>query len=358
MIPPSRPLSALAPHLPWVELATLPTPLRAQNLDRAEILIKDDGASGSLYGGNKVRKLEFLLGDALARGAARVATVGAVGSNHALATATWARALGIATDVIHFPQPPTAHVAENLAAIASQGARLYPCASRLTLPLALLGAQLSARLPSRRTAWIPGGGTSPLGAMGYVNAWLELVEQLDATGLAMPSTVYVAAGTGGTLAGLIAGAAIAGRPVRIVGVRVVDRLVCNARVVARLVDQIAESLPSTPRTLLRKGRAQVEWMVRHDQFGAGYGVSTPAALEAVTAARRDLGLYAETTYTAKTLAALRSDLRDGESGDRPLYWHTLNDRPLAALTASDFDPAALHRRYRRYFEAHALPGHS
>jgi 1-aminocyclopropane-1-carboxylate deaminase/D-cysteine desulfhydrase-like pyridoxal-dependent ACC family enzyme len=325
-----RPLLDLAPAIPWVELALLPTPLSYVGTlpSSAPLLLKNDGECAPFYGGNKVRKLEFLLADALDKGYTRVATIGAVGSNHALATATWAKKLGMSCEVLHFDQQPTEHVRQTLGAISSQGAVLHPIGGQRDVPaaLALWKARFRARIGDERTYFVAGGGSSNVGSLGYVNAGLEFALQIVNSPLPAPSTIRVAAGTSGTLAGLILGLALARlTAITVIGVRVTDAVVSNRIAVRRL-------LYSTSRLLEQHGvripAALPDWRLDHAQFAPGYGVPTPASEKAVAVARELLGLHLENTYTGRAFASLLGDATTGPH----LYWHTLNQRPLDALT--------------------------
>lgn len=324
-----RPLLDLSSTLPWVQLADLPSPVsQAGTLPTAQsLLVKNDGDCGVCYGGNKVRKLEFLLADALAKGYSRVATIGAVGSNHALATATWARRLGMSCEVLHFDQQPTEHVRHTLRAIVSQGAVLHPIGGVREVPVALAvwRTRFRARTGEARTYFIAGGGSSAVGTLGYVNAGLEFALQMVNANLSAPSTLRVAAGTSGTMAGLILGLAMA-RWTRttVIGVRVTDAVVSNRIAVRRLI--------SSTRRLLEEHGVRVPaalpvWRLDHAQFAPGYGIPNPASEDAVRIGRTLLGLNFENTYTGRTFASL---LRDTSPGPH-LYWHTLNQRPLDAL---------------------------
>ncbi len=324
-----RPLLDIAPTLPWVQLADLPSPISHAGVlpSRHTLLVKNDGDCGHLYGGNKLRKLEFLFADALSKGFSRVATIGAVGSNHALATATWARKLGMSCEVLHFDQQPTEHVRQTLRAIASQGAVLHPIGSVREVPaaLAVWKTRFRARSGEDRTYFIAGGGSSAVGTLGYVNAGLEFALQMVNSDLPAPSTIRVAAGTSGTLAGLVLGLALARwTTTTIIGVRVTDAVVSNRIAVRRLIS-------GTKRLLNQHGvgvpTALPAWRLDHSQFEPGYGIPTPASEEAVAMGRTLLDLQLENTYTGRTFASL---LRDTSPGPH-LYWHTLNQRPLEAL---------------------------
>ena len=223
-----------AATLPLAGIAQLPTPVEefaGHAVERVgELAIKRDDLTSAAYGGNKVRKLDFLLGDALAKGAKSVLTFGAYGSNHALATAVHARALGLEPHVVLSPQAVGPFAAATLRAHAGLGTVIHPVDGWDGVPE---GARVSAALTERdgiEPLDIPMGGTNALGAIGYVNAAVEVVDQLrelnadiDAVDLSdylRPDVIYVAAGTLGTAIGLAVGLAAVGAHTRIVAVRV------------------------------------------------------------------------------------------------------------------------------------------
>ncbi|MEO6954981.1 MAG: pyridoxal-phosphate dependent enzyme [Polyangia bacterium] len=283
---------AVAPKL---SLGTFPTPierLRGLVSDRIELWVKREDLSGAAYGGNKVRKLEYLLCDALALGRKRVVTIGGWGSNHALATAIYARQLGLACELLLFPQPRDATVETRLARMRETGADVRELASYVALVVPLLAARLDAD-----TYYVAAGGSSVLGSLGWVDAAHEIASQLE------PDLVYLALGSCGTVAGLLAGYREVAHAPTIVGVRVVDRPFSGYGPARRLEDAIVSwrdtaHLPPT------------ELLVVHDQIGRGYGYATEASIAAVEAGRR-CGLALETTYTGKALAALMADAASG-----------------------------------------------
>lgn len=332
----SDPLAALFPvlaaRLPRIQLAALPTPLiRAAPLAAAlgigELRVKRDDATSPLYGGNKVRKLEHLLADALARGCDAVVTFGAVGSNHALATSIHARRLGLACYAVLVDQPPGPQVARTLRHHLRIGTRLVHAASyhdsrrRLEAILAAHGPQ--------RVYVIPWGGSSWLGAAGYVGAALELAAQLREEGEAAPDFIYVAAGTFGTLAGLMLGLRFAGLRSRAVAVRVVPGGMGSAERFAALYAETGQQLHRLdPQVPLLPGPAP-ELELRAEFLGAGYAAVTSAAMEAVRMAGDLAGLRLETTYTGKAFAALIADARCGRlTGRRVLFWNTYSSAHL------------------------------
>jgi len=337
-------LSGRLPHLP---LGRFPT--RVHRLDgvlpaSVELWLKRDDESGAPYGGNKVRKLEFLLGEARARGRRRLVTVGGYGSHHVLATALYGAACGFSVDAVLFPQPVTDRVRENLLALAATGARLFPASSYAGVPLKVVRSRLG-----RGAHWIAPGGSSPVGTLGWVSAGFELAAQVRAGALPAPDVVYAALGSCGTVAGLWLGLRMARLATRVVGVRVVDRLVAHRRAAIKLAAR-------TERLIARFAEppplAEVALDVDHRFFGPGYGHSTDEAEQAIAAAAPAVRL--DPTYTGKAFAALLADARAGLlDGKRALFVDTYNSVDLSALIARSPGPPSLPPLLRRLFDATA-----
>jgi D-cysteine desulfhydrase len=208
-------------------------------------------------------------------------------------------------------------------------------------------------------AWISSGGSSPIGSLGYVSAGLELLEQVARNELPRPDVIYVSLGSCGTAAGLLVG--LAGAPslprfapdVRVVGVRVVDRLVSNERLTRKLAAQTAALLAARGAQWFNH-LSLPPFAVEHRFFGGAYGRSTPAADDAVARAAA-VGLALEPTYTGKALAALLADAADGLlDGRRVLFIDTYSSVDLAPLLADGPGLAALPRALRRHFAADAI----
>jgi D-cysteine desulfhydrase len=289
-----------------------------------DLWIKRDDQSGVLYGGNKVRKLELLLGDALARGRDRVLTFGAYGSHHCLATATYARSLGLDVRLALTPQPLTEHVLDDLILSHATGASLT------RVPRLLSFADPVWRRQSLPGEVIPLGGSSVLGTVGYVEAALELAEQIAAGELPKPDRIFVAAGTCGTVAGLALGLELAGLDCTVVAVRVVPSATTNLFRIRRLREGAACLLHAAGVSTATP-RATVRVELDPKELGPGYGVETPAARAAMQRFRAH-GIELETTYTGKTAAALLR--RAGARGDRVLYWNTFSSVDLSARLAA------------------------
>lgn len=331
-----RPLSAL--ELPGkVPLGTFPTP--AHRLDalctpQTAVYVKRDDRSGELYGGNKVRKLEPLLFDARARGKTRLLTVGAAGSHHVLATATYGRAAGFEVAAVLVPQPGSPHVVNNLR--ASLGRGLEPICARGSHEVPL---QVLAHM-TPQTAFVSLGGSSVLGTLGYVHAAFELRAQIEAGELPEPDVIVTALGSGGTVAGLAVGLEVAGLGARIVAVAVSSPVFVLEALMARLVRRTARRVGASPARALARVRVEGGFL------GEGYGYAT-AEGDRATARAAELGLTLDPTYTAKAFAAALAEVARLEAASEPrvlLYWHTLSSAPMAPLLATA--PAELEGELR------------
>jgi D-cysteine desulfhydrase len=332
-------MPGLLPGLHWQPLGVRVTPVERHEIAGRPVLVKRDDSTAEPYGGNKVRKLEFLLAEALAGGAGRVVTAGAFGSHHALATSVYGRLAGLRVTCVLFPQPLTDHVLEVLRLIAAQGAELRFTRRMEGVPFALRRARWWHR--SERACIIPPGGSNPVGSLGYVEAGLELAAQIDAGKSPEPSRIHVAAGTLGTAAGLALGLSLAGRPLPIHAVRITSPLVTNQRALRALVRGTLALLRPAGARLPSCDEVVACVTLRHDQVGDGYGRDTAAA-NAAGAAFAAAGMRLDGTYTAKAAAALLAD----EPADPPaLFWHTLSSRePRTA--GPPLDPAAIPQPFR------------
>jgi len=346
-------------ELPYVSIAELPTPLDDVGVDDGPLaasrpaadpdfqlpalLVKRDDLTSAVYGGNKVRKLEFLLGDAIARGAKSVMTFGAYGSNHALATAVHGSALGLDVHVVLSPQAPTSNGRDSVLSHAGIGTSLHVIDDYAQAGRFAVG--LRARLRERdgvEPYVIPAGGSSPVGAVGYVNAAVELAEQVDSAvksahergqtepasrDVTGPDVIYVAAGTLGTAVGLAIGLAATGSPTRVEAVRVTPEEMANADVARELAEHTIALLKTADPTFPRLTFEDLAIRLRDDQYGDGYAMPTQGAQEALRLAEH-AGLHLETTYTAKALSAFVADSRAGLLRDEHvLFWDTYSSAP-------------------------------
>lgn len=312
--------------LPRVELTTLPTPLDEVELAGLPAFrVKRDDLTSTLYGGNKVRKLEFLLGQALAEKRPSVLTFGAYGSNHALATAVHARALGLEPHAVLSPQAPGPFAAATLRAHAALGTVIHLVDGWDGRREAVVAKRALTERDGTEPLVIPMGGTNATGAIGYVNAAFEVMEQGPA-----PDVVYVPGGTLGTAVGLAIGFAAASPKTRVIAIRVTPDTVASEAIATSLTADTVALLRSLDPGFPALSRADFELELRHDWFEPGYGVVTTETTDAVELLA-GAGVKLETTYTGKAFAAMAADSAAGLlDGANLLFLDTYSSMPLPA----------------------------
>ncbi|HEV7991737.1 MAG TPA: pyridoxal-phosphate dependent enzyme [Gemmatimonadaceae bacterium] len=309
----------LAQTLPHVDLGVTQTAIDAWLHDDATINVKRDDRSTPTLGGNKARALELLLagvqpGDTLL-------TVGSTGSTHALAVAHFGARLGATTRVITWPQEE-----HDISRATAARLRALASVTAASSPVAAMARAALLRLTSR-VRWIPAGGSSPLGTLGHAAAALELTDW-DTTGGYAFDTIVVPLGTGGTAAGLLVGLALAGLPIRVLGVRVVPRVVANrgrvlrlARRTARLFGKLAGVAP--PQI------DETRFTIDGEHYGGAYARELDAARELAAFVKSGGGPVLDGTYSAKALAAALSHARRAPA-EHVLFWLTFDGRWLSA----------------------------
>ena len=358
----------LGEKLPHIHLGEFPTPVHrlkrlGAQLSLEHLYVKRDDLSGKLYGGNKPRKLEFILGDAIRSGVKEVMTFGGAGSNHSLATAIYSRQAGLRSISLLIPQPNARYVCDNLLMSHHCGAELHSCGaeseSMINKPLVYLSAMyhlLRCRLRNGRFPYVvPPGGSSLPGITGFVNAAFELRRQIADGETPQPHCIYVACGTMGTTAGLLLGLRAAKLDTRVVSVRVTAERFVNTRAMIRLIGRANSFLhsldPSFP--VFQFSAADID--IRHDCFGQRYALFTEEAMEAVSLMRECEDIKLDGTYTGKAMVAL---IRDSQNrilrGRSVLFWNTLNSRGHAEAVES-LDYRELPRCFHRYFREDPQP---
>ena len=299
-----------------VALAALPTPLeRAPRLSDelgVEVWLKRDDIGSLGLAGNKVRKLEFTFGEALAQGKKAVVTLGAPQSNHARTTAAAAARLGLRAVLVMRGNDPGDRPTGNLLLDELFGAEVRYAGTDDWAELAEFMEGIARELDAYS---MPAGGSSPVGALGFAAAYDELLAQLDDAGLE-PQRVYHASTSGGTHAGLMLGHALAGRGPRPLGFDV-GQIVPDARgLVTWLANEAGALLGADPR--LTEDDAQLDL----SQLGDGYGAFTDAGLEAIRLVARTEGVVLDPVYSGKGMAGLIADARAGRVEGPVVFWHT------------------------------------
>lgn len=317
------------PHLP---LATLPTPIHDAIRFRdalggrercPRILIKRDDLTSLGLGGNKARKLEYLVADARAQGATTLITTGAVQSNHARMTAAAACVAGMRCVLVLTTTKAQPAVAGNLLLDKMYGADIRLVAS--IDPMFAVGndepvvAEVvdQERAAGRVPYVIPVGGSSGVGVFGYISGTAELVEQLAAAAIA-PTRLYYASGSRGTQAGLTLGAKLCAAPYEVYGVAVSGGEPEKIERAKRVANEAAERLQLPERLDLADLKTDQNFI------GEGYGIPTPAALEAIALLARTEAIVLDPCYTSKAMAALVAHVRarDLSPDETVVFLHT------------------------------------
>lgn len=344
----------LRENIAWKCLGNFPTPVRkleelGKEVKYENIWIKEDDKSSEYYGGNKVRKLEFILADVLQKKKKTIMTYGGIGTNHGLATVIHGNRLGLNTLLLLVDQPLTSHVQENLLLLQHFGAQLC-CAKNAA------GAALKSiwhYLSKRNVYYLSPGGSSPLGSLGFVAAAFELRKQIDAGEIPEPKYIFVALGSKGTMAGLLAGGRLAGLNSTIIGVRVSYHWITNEKATANLANKIIGLLRRYDKEVSSVKFSHRDVQIMHDFYGGEYGLPTSEGREALEILRRSENIKLDLTYTAKAFAALFDFIRTHKELDNApiLFWNTLSSTDLGSITKDAHDYRKLPRAFHKFFEA-------
>ncbi|MBT4356866.1 MAG: D-cysteine desulfhydrase [Proteobacteria bacterium] len=313
-------------RFPRVHLAHLPTPLeRMDRLSEAlggpEIWIKRDDCTGLSTGGNKTRKLEFLMAEAQAEGADLVMTQGATQSNHARQTAAFAARLGMNCHILL--EDRTGYKDENY---NHNGNVLLDVLHGATYETRNAGLDMNAemelvaenfRKQGKKVYTIPGGGSNTTGALGYANCALELVGQANDRGLVIDHIVH-ATGSTGTQAGLVTGLKALNANIPVMGISVRAAKAVQEENVFKLASATADVL-GCPGIVSAQDIA-----ANSDYVGEGYGLPTEAGIEAIRMFAKLEGLLLDPVYSSKGAAGLIDLIRKGhyKKGERVVFLHT------------------------------------
>ena len=299
-----------------LHFAHLPTPIEAlprltAALQGPQLIVKRDDQTGLAFGGNKTRKLEYLLAEAQARGARTLITAGAVQSNHCRQTAAAAAKFGLDCILVLFGEPPSPPDGNHFLFHLLGAELVFTERDDVQAKLAEVFEQTQTE--GRQPYLIPYGGSNPTGASGYVNAMLELAEQG-----CQPDWIVFPSSSGGTQAGMLVGAKQSGYTGKILGISVDEPAEVLQPRVADLATQTAaylgEPFQFTPEDVL----------VNDAYTGAGYAILGEPEIEAVQLFAREEALLLDPVYTGRAAAGLIDLIRQGyfPKGDTVLFWHT------------------------------------
>jgi D-cysteine desulfhydrase len=309
--------------LPRYPLAQLPTPIQSlpaltRALGGPALLIKRDDQTGLAFGGNKTRKLEFLVGQALAQGADTLVTAGAAQSNHCRQTAAAAAKAGLKCELLLNGKQPGLP-AGNLLLNELLGATAH-WIERPQRPAKLRELPEQLRAQGRKPYVIPVGGSNGVGATGYVLAMLELAEQLRASGRRVDHIVF-GSSSGGTQAGMVLGARLTGFAGQLHGLSI-DKSEPEHEAYEDEVAQIANECAAYIGSDVRVTRGDIK--VIYGYMGEGYGIVGDLEREAIRLMARCEGILLDPVYAGRAFGALVDLIRKGvfKRGETVLFWHT------------------------------------
>ena len=324
-------------RFPRIHLAHLPTPL--ERLDRLtkelggpEVWIKRDDCTGLSTGGNKTRKLEFLMAEARAQGADLVMTQGATQSNHARQTAAFAAKLGMDCHLLLEDRTrytdPNYHNNGNVFLDNLHGATNEKREPGLDMNAEMEAVADRFRAQGRIVYTIPGGGSNPTGALGYVNCALELIAQANERGLVIDHILH-ATGSCGTQAGLVVGLKAMNSRIPLLGIGVRAARAAQEENVFRLARATAHKL-GCPDVVNPE-----DVVANCDYIGEGYGLPAADTLEAISMFAQLESILLDPVYSGKGAAGLIDLIRQGrfKKGERVVFLHTGGSAALFAYTA-------------------------
>lgn len=347
---------SLREKISWIALGFFPTPVhRLEEMGCSNLWIKRDDLDSKVYGGNKVRKLEFVLADAVERKKRRVITMGGIGTNHGLATAIYCHRLGLACTLLLFYQPVTKYVKQNMLLFHRYNAEMVYTKGMLRTGL---NFYLPQKIRHPRSYFLYAGGSSPIGTLGFVNAVFELKKQIEDGLMPVPKYIFCPLGSNGTMAGLALGCLLAG----------LDSTVIGVRVAASYLGPLQLTTPGTVKSLMEKTYNLLKAnskeipdikictpQVLNEYFGQGYGYPTKEGLHALRVLKDREDIPLDPTYTSKAFAAVIDFINDRRDATDPiLYWHTYNSVDLSSETRS-IDYHDLPGEFHQFFEGEEIP---
>jgi len=341
--------------VPYVSIAELPSPIQQSKTISNEfnigcLFIKRDDLTGLEYGSNKVRKLEFILADALRKKSKRVVTFGFAGSNHTLATAIYAKKLKLKMSAMLLPQYDNGTVRDNLLASLANNANLYHFKNIVSIYIGTFRHFFISFLKEGRLPYsIPPGGSSPYGVIAYINAALELREQIESGELPEPDSIYIPFGSMGSAAGLSIGLEIAGLKSQIKAIRVVDEKYANYRKLIELITATVKEISKTVPDFKGKISAGKNVTIIDEFIGEGYAYPTDKGKYADITMQKHCGIKLSSTYSSKAFAALINDAEAGKLvNKRVLFWNTFNNKDLSPWIDSISPCEALVQTQNKY----------
>ncbi len=354
--------------VPWIPILThLPTKIdRLTELEKkftlkgGEICIKCDDKNHHTYGGNKLRKFEFIFGKVLKKKKKGVVTIGGIGTNHGLACAIVCHQLNpsLKCSLYLFHQPLTWHVQRSLILFNHFGAKLHLGKGDIGTFAKFLLFKL---LRPRYFLMFPGGSPlfgigSPLGTIGFINAVVELKIQIDQGVVPEPDVIFIPGGSTGTAAGLIAGCKLLGLKTKVHVVAVYTTLTANPSAIMKNANKALKYLRKRDKSIPNIEVLEDDFEFISGYLGSGYGIKTIRGQNAIDKVMELEGYHKdfklETTYTGKAIAAMFNYLEKEENKSKKvLFWNTYNSNDLDKFVKeTNFDYKKLPKKFHKFYE--------
>jgi D-cysteine desulfhydrase len=356
--------------VPWVSILTgIPsnvdrlTELESYlKLNDGEIYIKRDDKDHKIYGGNKLRKFEFIFGEALKKKKKGIITLGGIGTNHGTACAIVAKELDLKCELFLSLQPISWHVQRSLLLYHYFGAKLH---FTKMFELGVLKSLLFRIFHPKYYLMSIGGSPifgigTPLGTIGFINAIFELKNQIDEGILPEPDIIFVAAGSTGTSAGLTAGCKLLGLKTKVYPINVSRDIVVNPKNLIRIANKSIKYLRKRDKSIPDVQVNEGDFNMIKGYLGSNYGVKTVKGQKAVDLVYelegKKLGFKLETTYTGKAMAAMFDFFeKEDNKSKKVLFWNTYNSNDLDKyLREIEFDYERLPKKFHKYYEQQAF----
>jgi D-cysteine desulfhydrase len=336
-------------------LGVYPTPIVKVNelndvLGIENLYIKRDDLSSDIYGGNKVRKLEFIFGDIKKRKKKTVITFGLSGSNHVLATIIYSKYLGMNCVGMLLPQPNSRYVRKTLLADVYHDGEIHENGNRFFLAFNLFFIVIKKLFKEKQLPYIiPPGGSSGLGTIGFVAAAFELSEQIARGEIKKPDIVYIPMGSTGSAAGLILGFKILGLDIKVCAVRVSDKKYANKKKLIELIKKTNKIIHKINNSIPIVDVKEDDFIINDNQFGDGYGVFNKIVVETINLFYKKTNIILDGTYTSKTFAAIIEDKKNNKINNKVvLFWNTYNSQMVSV--GNELDAIArLPKKFIKYF---------
>jgi 1-aminocyclopropane-1-carboxylate deaminase/D-cysteine desulfhydrase-like pyridoxal-dependent ACC family enzyme len=342
-------------QMPWISLGEFPTKIeKLEKMGEArgfsDLYIKRDDCCNSVYGGNKVRKLEYMLADAQKKGKKTLITLGGSGSNQVLATGIFGGQLGFEVTGIMLDQANAMYVRKNLLLDKYYNIKLVYTKDTLSEVTSFISEYTKSVLNGGHPYFVTAGASSEIGNMGFVNAAFELKDQIEKGETSMPDYIIAASGSLGTTAGLNLGCRLAGLKTKVMGVRVAMPWMVTRWRMRRMIRDINKYMrkydPSVPLLDVKED----DLILLEDYLGDDYACFTRIGHQCVSDMHELEDITLEHTYTGKALGGGLDWLKKhGETDENILFWDTYNSIDHSEEAAT-IDYQSLPKKFHKYFE--------